>query len=146
MLSPLQLDAYHLEGLQIDVSAKQPSPADEQASLNETYALRLKTDVKKDQDSLRFMVLLGVDLRRVPRTRPTQFTRIRIEVRGYFSLPEDTSDDLVQQLVPFNCFAILYGIARGIVSQATGITVCGSYLLPPINIIEALREKALEDE
>ena len=141
MLSALQLDAYYLERLQIEVNPKQPEGA-EDGSLEETYSIQFKPEIKQAPDALQFMVFLSVDCK--GDRKKAKFKRIRVDLRGFFSLPGDTPQELVEQFIGLNGFAILYGIMRGIVSQVTGPTVCGSYLLPTLNLVEALQPNGKE--
>ena len=70
--------------------------------------------------------------------------RIKIEIEGLFTLPEDTPEERVWQLVPGNCLAMLFGAARGIIAQSTGTTHRGAYCLPSMNFVPLIEKKARE--
>jgi hypothetical protein len=56
------------------------------------------------------------------------------------------SEDIVERAITLNGISILYGIARGIISQVSGQTVVGMIVLPTVNFIEYFREKNKLDD
>lgn len=131
MLSPLELKRTFLEALEI-----RPGPVrDPSVQITEDYKVQLTTEVMQKPDSRDYRVT--VDFRLSPKKDAVcRFDRLEIRLAGYFSLPADTEEELVTRLIPLNCFVILYGIARGIVAQATGMVAKGSFMLPAVNFIE----------
>ncbi len=140
MLSEMQLDEYWLEELHIVVA----EAVDEDAPVGE-YQISTDFGVLKAEEGHFFQVPFTVRIRPDPEAdiKP-RFERVVVSLRGFFSFPDDTSEDMVHRLVPANCLAILYGIMRGIVAQATGSTKQGAFLLPTLNIVEMVRQKAEE--
>lgn len=131
MLSPLELKRAMLEALEIRPSRTHDSSAER----TEDYRVQLTTEILEKPDSLDYRVT--VDFRLSPRKDAVcRFERVEVRLVGFFSLPPDTDERLVRTLIPLSCFSILYGIARGVVAQATGMVARGPLLLPPVNFVE----------
>ncbi len=62
--------------------------------------------------------------------------KFRLELRGIFSFTDEIDEKQKDQLVSLNGISILYGIARGIVSQATANMPIGRLVLPTVNFSE----------
>jgi len=137
MISPLQLREFYLEKLFMEVN-DQFRPRDD-SPVEDAVECTLSTEVAKHPDKLDFMVLTRVSLLPKADAANTRFHRLEVSIRGFFCLPEGTPEDVVKQLVPFNCVAILYGLARGFVSQATALTEHGTETLPTVNLLAALQ-------
>ena len=131
MLSPLELKRTFLEVLEI-----RPNPArDPSVEITEDYKVQLTTEVLEKPDSHDYRV--SIDFRLSPQKDAVcRFDRLEVKLAGFFSLPKDTEEELIGRLIPLNCLVILYGIARGIVAQATGMVARGPFMLPPVNFIE----------
>jgi preprotein translocase subunit SecB len=69
-----------------------------------------------------------------------------ITLKGIFGFDEGVSEDIVERAITLNGISILYGIARGIISQVSGQTVVGMIVLPTVNFIEYFREKNKLDD
>ena len=139
MLSPLELKRVVLETLEIHASQKwEPSAA---TTTSEDYVFGLDAvEVLQREDTLDFRITLGFRLRAV-KDAVCRFEKVRVRLVGYFSLPTGTDESLVNTLVPLNCLAIMFGIARGIVGQATGFVPGGPLLLPPVNFVDEMQKQ-----
>jgi preprotein translocase subunit SecB len=85
-----------------------------------------------DEDDVSHQVTLAVAV--TPRDEsPQPFSRVEAEVQGIFFLVEGVPPHVVEAIVPLNCYAMLYGVMRGIVAQATGLTEHGALWLPSVN-------------
>lgn len=104
------------------------------------YESSLEIGTRKTRQHWDFRVSLGVVF--TPKEgEACRFDVIRVELVGLFHLPDDFDEEMVQRLVPLNCLAILYGIARGVVAQSTGMMPGGAFMLPPVNFVEAVKQK-----
>ena len=65
-----------------------------------------------------------------------------ISLTGLFKFLEETDEDTIAKMIHLNGLSILYGIARGIVSQATSTCTYGKYILPTINFIEVIKRQS----
>lgn len=80
-----------------------------------------------------------------PETAPSPFATIKVHLGGIFTLPEETPLEETAKYVPLLCLTTLYGIARGVVAQSTGMCEGGSYLLPVVDMNKVLRS-AIEEQ
>ena len=88
-----------------------------------------------------FDVQLEVSLELSKPLRGAPVQRVVGRLRGSFSLPPNTPDELVAKLVPANCLAVLYGILRGFVLQDTGACPGGGFLLPMLDMYQVVERK-----
>ena len=71
------------------------------------------------------------------------FDEVSVVVSGQFSFTEEATEEQKARMFPLNAVSVLFGIARGIVAQATGMCPRGTFLLPPVNVVEAAKRKRL---
>ena len=135
MRSPLELQRSVLEILDI-----RANPLYTKDCAEESYNIKVATEVSKKPDSYDYRIKLGVRMS-PPKDTICRFQRIEVEIIGYFNMPQDSDPNFVYQLVPLNCLAILYGIARGVVAQSTGLTRNGAFMLPAYNFVEHINKK-----
>jgi len=138
VLSPLELRQAYLESLEIRLSPNwdlKPFVEDVRA-----YDTRVEASARKRPSHWDFRVSL--DIRLTPREGENcRFDVVSAKVVGLFHLPDETEESLVRTLVPLNCAVILYGIARGIIGQSTGMTPGGSIMVPPVNLVKTLKRR-----
>ncbi|MCJ7795878.1 MAG: hypothetical protein MUQ56_03795 [Thermoleophilia bacterium] len=147
MLSPLQLDDFALEHLTIS-RGKLPTRS---TKLPEEIGYSIKADyglkkLRRTGGRPRYSVSLEFQLES---QEEDQFAPVRVVlagVTGTFSFAVDTPKELLEQLVPANCLAILYGILRGIVIQATSGCSGGCFILPSLSIHYLIALKESGDE
>lgn len=134
ILSPLEPARIWLERLDVQFLEERPEHD------SHAYDLSIEPRVWKDISGLSYKVRL--DLTFAPRDDSLcSYARIQVTAVGIFNLAAETSDELRRQLIPLNCYVVLYGFSRGIVAQVTGLNPGGPFLLPAVNYIEVLRSK-----
>jgi Preprotein translocase subunit SecB. len=69
----------------------------------------------------------------------------RLKMSGVFSFPVDTPVKVQEQLINVSGPAMLYGLARGVIAQATALGPQGAYLLPSLNFVDIVESKAGKD-
>ncbi len=137
VLSPLQLECCTLHRLLIEAD---PSVHSEPEG-GQNYKVGLAVDGAADEKGRRHKVTLSFRLER-PEDRPDQpLKRVEVDLEGLFALPDDAPQEMVDALVPGNCVAMLYGVMRGIVAQATGVTGPGPLWLPSVNVRALLADR-----
>ena len=143
MLSPLQLDDFALEHLTISRGKPPPRgrkfPEEIGYSINADYRVE---KLRKTGGRPRYSVGLAFQLESQEEDQFAPVKLVQAGVTGTFSFAVDTPKKLLEQLVPANCLAILYGILRGIVIQATSGCSGGCFILPSLSIhyLIALKE------
>lgn len=78
--------------------------------------------------------------------RMTSFDEIAVSLLGVFAFADDATDDDKAKLFPVNAVSILFGLARGVIAQATGMCPAGSFMLPPVNVVAAAKKRRLVGE
>lgn len=137
----LQLEHFRLHSLHIECNPAWL--AQEAASQDRVDDYRIQPDFsifernEEDDDVApggeQVMVRLSISCEPIDENRTTRFSLIHIEVWGLFTLAPDTPEEYVEQLKGWNSVAILHGIARGQVMQATGTCYDGPFILPSLN-------------
>jgi len=139
-VSPLQLGDFRLNHLLINANNSYVPDSQKDG----IYEIEFNFAIYNTKDNRRFKIPLIFELKAQRNRNQCKLKKVEIEIEGIFNLSEDVSDELMKKLVPFNCLAILYGIARGIVSNITGNTSGGKFILPAINFYEAIEKKIEE--
>lgn len=68
--------------------------------------------------------------------------RIWIKTRTFLEFDRDFPEKKMPQLLGPNGLAMAYGIARGVVAQATGTAMHGKCIIPSVNFVDLLKLKA----
>lgn len=142
MISPMQLNNYFVEEISIKENPAFDSSPDVErhiGTINCALNFAKGIDVA---DHFKVQMIVSVE----PSTIPPALDpyQISLTVVGFFSFPPGTSqmsDFDKDKLVSLNGSSILFGLARGLVAQATGIGQYGKYLLPPVNFLELWQKK-----
>ena len=66
---------------------------------------------------------------------------ISISLSGHFLFPGKTDKQKRDRLLLLNGTSILYGIARGLISQITANSVHGKWVIPTVNFIELIENR-----
>ncbi|MBT7618463.1 MAG: hypothetical protein HN590_14365 [Calditrichaeota bacterium] len=96
--------------------------------------------VAKHDNHNEFVITLNITYK-PPRNKEIMIDFISIKVSAEISFPDTLEEEELRSYVPSLCLANLYGSARGIIAQATGLFPQGPYFLPVVNIIELLKKK-----
>ena len=142
MISPMQLNNYFVEEICIKENpAFDPTPNVERKIGTINCALNFAKGIDVE-DHFKVQMIVSVE----PAATPPALDpyQISLKIVGFFSFPPDAFQipDLDKdKLVSLNGSSILFGLARGLVAQATGVGKYGKYLLPPINFMELWQKK-----
>ena len=134
IISHLQLDRFRLLELVIESDPK----FDYDLPEGEYRPNKVKFDflTRKDDPAIsRFH--LEVETR--PKGDNCAYRRVRIKVDGIFKLDGEASDE-VKKILPMAPLSILYGMARGIVANASSLGP-RPLLLPSVNFLKWLKRK-----
>lgn len=102
-----------------------------------SYDIDVETNVRKHVSELKFLVDAQFTFTWKEETAPLK--KICVGIKGVYSFPEETDEDTIQQFVPLLCITNLYGTARGIVAQASGLFPGGPFLLPLIDMTSLIK-------
>ena len=142
--SPLQLKAYRLQKLVIEFNDQWLSTEDSEPDSPDAYRLEADFDLYEGREPDTYLTMLLIECRPKAADTPRRFNEVSIITWGIFSLDPNTDEDLKNRLIPYNCLAILHGIARGVLTSATGACGGGPFLLPVLNYVEMVERKMQE--
>jgi len=137
MRALLQLENYWVENLEVRASAD----GADRPSAHGAVLPRVNCEIFRAVDDAAYKVDLKllVGPRMVARGLPYEF---RLHLWGVFSFEPDTPQEKQEYIIHMSGPAMLYGIARGIIAQATALGPHGKYTLPSINFIELMEREA----
>jgi len=153
----LQLEQFRLQSLHIECNPEWLAQETLGPDLMEDYEIIPDFSIfERSSDSEdhcapgQVMVRLSLHCEPADSDRLTRFSQIHVEVWGLFSLAHDTPAEHITQLKDRNSVAILHGIARGQVMQATGTCADGPFIMPSLNyaaqrILEETEHRGGED-
>lgn len=136
MRTPLQLDAYFIDHLEIEA-------LEDFDDSRESVDLEMEVQPQHlvcEGDALAHQLTLRVPFR--PTEPGSAPYRGEIAGRAFFHVSEDLDPEHVARYIIVNGSAILFGLLRGQVSQVTAMSRWGTLLLPPVNLVEAFEEWA----
>ena len=135
---PLQLDAYYVDRLTFEVV---DGWDDEPES---SWDIEVDpTHLRNEEDPFEQQVALSV--RFGPAEGSSAPYRGEIAGRAFFRVTDEDDLDKAASLVAFNGASILFGLLRGQVAQVTAFARWSTFLMPPVNLVEAFA-KAFERE
>jgi preprotein translocase subunit SecB len=134
----LEIDTYFVEELLVKSNSDYESNG---ASREHDLDLGIDFDFyRKGDDDPRFLVRLSMEFGDAVDLKLPY--HIRLSLFAAFDASKDSNQTTIEQLVATNAAPILYGIARGIVGQATAQAIHGRYVLPTVNFIDLVKAKA----
>lgn len=135
MTTPLQLDGYIIDTLLVEPNVRfDPESEDVQAEPSASARHLLKQG-----DESGHQLVLRVEIE-PPEEDVSSPYRIAVIGRAFFTLGEsDLDDEAEARLVVLNGSAILLGMLRSQVAQVTALGRWGTFLIPAINLVEALK-------
>ena len=140
MSALLEIDQYFVDEFSLEVNRKFGGEECQ-------FGLEIDFDIGRASDGgPRFEVQLRVDVNKEEVDFDTCPYRIHLLLTGYFHFPEDTPEEKINNMIAPNGLSILYGIARSTVSQVVGVGRHGRILLPSVNFIDVIQDKAKREK
>lgn len=135
---PLDIQMYHIHELTFRALSEY------NPDLANSGGLDVDFDVERNADAPRdFRIILRIKLAEAGYTSDDNPPySLYLAIVGYFTFAEDTPEDVMQRMINLNGTSILYGIARGLVGQATGAGVHGQFVLPAVNFVALVNARA----
>lgn len=137
MKALLQLDDYWVDKLSIEATGG----AVEAPIFSADGLPRVTFGVYASEASENYRVDMQVLVGKAAAARGFPY-RMRLRLSGIFSFAPATPPNVRERMINVNGPAILYGVARGVVGEATATGPRGKYVLPSINFIEMLERRA----
>lgn len=137
MLAQLNLNDYFIDEFAFAANRER------EAGSTTTRTLSVDFDIKRSGETpLDFMIILKVDVNPLDEDFERGDYRIHLKLSGFFSFAEGTSEEMINDMITYNGLSILYGVARGSVADATATSWHGKFVLPAVNFVELVRQKA----
>jgi len=142
MQALLNINDYVVEELTVKGNADYQKPAKEQQG---QIDIAFKAKRKGKEPS--FMITMIIELNKSKQAFANNAYYVYLKINGFFGFPKDTPEEIMQKMIGLNGLVMLYGIARGVVAQATANGAHGKFVLPAVNFIELIKQnKKASDE
>ena len=138
MDSPLQLEGFHIKRLSV---AENPAYV-EQTDFEGNLTIEPEVMVHRSEAN-RYILALRIGWHPKSGAEARLPYDVDVEGEAFYRLEEpcDLDDKEMGRLLLLNGSAILFGLLRAQVAQVTALGVNGMVLLPPVNLVDALRRR-----
>lgn len=135
MNPPIDIIDYRV----LEISVQQNPDFDE----NTTYKpeFNISTDFYEPTGS-EPLIRLIMTIKSKKKAPSNQAYKVILVIEGIFSYQADMEKEKLEQFFQLNAPSILYGLARGVVSQTTAIMTNGKFLLPTVNFHRFRKKKS----
>ena len=137
MQPPLEIQDYFVEDI-----AVRANPGFDTKKGGAGTGLNFSFDIFRKGKAPAFMILMSIKAGNLSKETMNSPYAVRLTIRGFFSFFPGTPEEVIDKTIGLNGLSILYGVARGVVAQATANGPHGKFLLPTVNFIEVLKQKA----
>jgi preprotein translocase subunit SecB len=135
MQAQLNITDYVVDELTVRSNPDYQRSSDKEAKGEIKIGFNVK---RKDKEPL-FMITMIIE---VNKSKPA-FTNspyyVYLNIRGFYEFGKGTDEDTMQEMIGLNGLVMLYGVARGIVAQASANGVHGKFVLPSVNFVELIK-------
>ncbi len=137
MLAQLNLNDYFIDEFAFVANREHEAAGASSGTLSVDF------DIKRSGETpLDFMITLVVDVNPHDEEFERGDYRIHLKLSGFFSFAEGVNEEMINAMIAHNGLSILYGVARGSVADATATSWHGKFVLPAVNFIELIKQKA----
>ncbi len=138
MLSPMQLKDFVVQLLHVEANPKfAPQKRDHLED-----KLECSFGMMERKDPRLYRINLDVSINGKDEDFAKRAYRIHVVVYAIYEFDLKMPKEDIDKLLGPNGLAMAYSIARGVVANATGTSLHGKYILPTVNFVELLKEKA----
>lgn len=128
----LNIDQFFVEEIHVKAN---PAYREQKKPAHETK-LEASMSIKRKEKFPEFMVSIELDINKSEKDFKTNPYCIVLKIIGFFSFVKGTDEQTMERMIRLNGSAILYGIARGVVAQATCNSIHDKFILPTVNFVE----------
>jgi len=105
--------------------------------------VKVEFDIRRNNSNpLEFMIPLTIFLNNEEADFCAAEYCVVMKLTGFFEFTAETDEETINRMIGPSGLSILYGVARGIIAQTTGNCWHGKFILPSLNFIEILKDKA----
>jgi preprotein translocase subunit SecB len=138
MQSLLNITDYFVEELRVRTNGALEDTSGKAGTLENSVGIKRKG--KEPQ----FMIRMRLELNRKKEDFERAQYYVYLDISGFFGFAEGTEEETIRKMIGLNGPAILYGIACGVVAQATANCRYGKLVLPVVNFVEAMSKGAAD--
>lgn len=145
MQSLLNIDEYFVEEMQVKANANfKKQKHGEKAELEEKGEIRTTVNIKRRGNEPIFMIRMLIKVNSTKKAFENAKYQILLDIKGFFSFAKNTDEETISKMIPINGSSILYGVARGVIAQATANCEYGKFVLPAMNLLAAIKKSEKE--
>lgn len=144
MQALLNFDQYIVDDLSVRTNGFK-LPKGRGKSVETWGEVKIQFDIKQNKgNDTAYMIPLTIEVNESQGHSAASPYYIFLAIRGFFSFNKREDPETTAKMISLNGLSMLYGVARGIVGQATASCPHGRFILPSVNFIELLKRKASE--
>ncbi len=134
----LKIDQYFVDEIHVKANPEyqEPKKGTREAKLTASMNVRRREKLPE------FMITIELHVNKSEADFKANPYYVFLKITGFFSFAKGTDEQTIEKMIPLNGLAILYGIARGVVAQATANSMHEKFILPTVNLVEATKEQA----
>jgi len=133
MQALLNIDEYFIEELHVKVNPKYKKSKETKGEIKTSVSIK-----RKGKEPV-FMIQMSIQLNKTEKAFSSAPYYVFLILTGFFSFVTGTDQEIINKMIGLNGPAILYGVARGAVAQATANCIHGKLMLPTVNFVEAMK-------
>jgi preprotein translocase subunit SecB len=138
MQAQLNIDDYVVEELTIRGNpAYQKTAKEREAQIDITFSVK-----RKGKNPL-YLITMAIELNKSKKAFTDNAYYVYLKINGFFSFPKGVSEETMQKMIGLNGVVMLFGIARGMVAQATANGAHGKFVLPAVNFVELIKNSKM---
>lgn len=134
MQSLLNISDYFVEELRVKANGAYKGTSAEEG------ALETSVGIKRKGKEPHFMIQMKVELNKEKADFDKSRYYVYLDISGFVNFAEGTDEETIKKMIGLNGPAILYGVARGVVAQATANCRHGKFVLPAMNFVKAIKK------
>jgi len=138
MQAQLNINDYAVEELTVKGNPEYQKPSKEQQGQID-IAFKMK---RKGKEPL-FMITMIIELNKSKKAFIANAYYVYMKINGFFGFPKDTDEETMQKMIGLNGVVMLFGVARGVVAQATANGAHGKFVLPAVNFVELIKNSKI---
>lgn len=137
MQAQLNINDYVVEELTVKGNDVYQKPAKEQQ-----VQIDIAFNIKRKGKEPLFMIAMTIELNKSKQAFATNAYYVYLKINGFFGFPKDTPEEMIQKMIGLNGVVMLFGVARGVVAQATANGAHGKFVLPAVNFVELIKKSS----
>jgi|Deesub1362A_J573_1020465.scaffolds.fasta_scaffold23972_2 preprotein translocase subunit SecB len=135
MPAQLDIEEYFVEEVRVKANP------DYSGEISHEGEISVSFNIKRKGTEPFFMIPMIINVNKTKKAFETAPYQIVLRITGFFRFKEGTDEVTIKKMIGLNAPAMLYSIARGIVSQTTAQSLHGKFILPTVNFVELVTKR-----